>query len=136
MIQCETKHLLNTTSKCLILFEYAIKMAIAQKTRSIESNSERVTTWEWKMQKRNKYTLATLTRWLKLSTMLAISPSTLCNSVFCFCAMAEAAVVVGPLSALGAPPNPDAPALFILLSIATHNKAIFNVGRKSIINLT
>lgn len=57
-------------------------------------------------------TLATLTRWLKLSTMFAISPSTLCNNDFCFWAAAAAAAAVGPLPLPGPP-------LFILSSPLT-----------------
>ena len=66
-----------------------------------------------------KHTLATLTRWLKLSTILAMSPSTLCSKVFCFWAAAAAAAAVGPLPAPPPPPpNPPpaaGPPLFIFL---------------------
>lgn len=67
---------------------------------------------------KEKQTLETLTRWLKWSTMLAMSVSTLSSHFFCFLAAANAAADVGPLpvpppTPAPAPPPPPPP-LFIL----------------------
>lgn len=83
------------------------------------------------IKRTRKFTLATLTRWVKLSTMWAISVSTLCISAFCFCAAAAAAAAVGPLPPPPPPPIAIPPALFIF-SVTDNNATLLNwKGRKT-----